>query len=670
MNRKVLLIEPNYKNKFPPIGLMKLATYFKIQNDDVVFFKGDLNQFVIQQITYDCIEKLNQIDNTINWRLRYNSIFSYIKYRKKEYLEEIQIKDSQYEILIYPWLEYYKKYYHSEEYKKHPQWDWVGVTTLFTFYWDITIETINFAKNLVKDHKNLMVGGVLASIQPEEIEKATGIRPYCGTLSSPGDIDEGNDLIIDELPLDYSILDEIDYEYPDRNAYYGYMTRGCIRKCPFCAVPILEPQYNSYIPLNDRITRIANIYGEQQNLLLMDNNVLASKELPQIIEEIVNSGFAKGAKYIEPNWFALTIENLKNSVNDRAYVNKYFKILVQKEESTKSIGTKVEIHHLREKYGLLFRETCTKENILKSVDEFEHFFNKKDFSQKGKLRFVDFNQGMDARLFTPQIAEMLGKIAIRPVRIAFDDIKTEKKYSDAIKMCANEGIKDFSNYLLYNYEDRPEDLYTRLKINIELCEQYNISIYSFPMKYHPIRKTKDMTDDFSHNRDYIGKNWNRKFIRAIQAILNSTKGKIGRGKTFFYEAFGNDIQEYEKLLYMPETMIIYRMFYKWLNTKEAKEYAIKKIGNSNINHYSVESWWQCFNQCKSFSFWNEIKECIEANNFNTEYEYKDNEFANNIMSFYVNNRAEIITQGTDLWIMKQEYDRLYGKRTKNRSSYF
>ena len=42
MSRKVLLIEPNYKNKFPPIGLMKIATYFRLRGDDVVFFKGEL----------------------------------------------------------------------------------------------------------------------------------------------------------------------------------------------------------------------------------------------------------------------------------------------------------------------------------------------------------------------------------------------------------------------------------------------------------------------------------------------------------------------------------------------------------------------------------------------------------------------------------------------------
>ena len=56
-NKKVLLIEPNYANKYPPIGLMKLATYYKsLGNWDVTFFKGDLKLFVIEQIADKCID--------------------------------------------------------------------------------------------------------------------------------------------------------------------------------------------------------------------------------------------------------------------------------------------------------------------------------------------------------------------------------------------------------------------------------------------------------------------------------------------------------------------------------------------------------------------------------------------------------------------------------------
>ncbi|WP_302431802.1 hypothetical protein [uncultured Alistipes sp.] len=79
--------------------------------------------------------------------------------------------------------------------------------------------------------------------------------------------------------------------------------------------------------------------------------------------------------------------------------------------------------------------------------------------------------------------------------------------------------------------------------------------YSFPMKYHPL------LGEFSHNRNYIGKHWNRKYIRSIQAILNSTKGSIGRGLSYFYKAFGTNKNEFHFLLDMLDTYIIYRYFF-------------------------------------------------------------------------------------------------------------
>ena len=76
---KALLIEPNYSNKFPPIGLMKIATYHKnLGNWDVVFYKGDLKQFIIEQIADKCIAAFNKIDKTQDWYIRKDFIFEYI----------------------------------------------------------------------------------------------------------------------------------------------------------------------------------------------------------------------------------------------------------------------------------------------------------------------------------------------------------------------------------------------------------------------------------------------------------------------------------------------------------------------------------------------------------------------------------------------------------------
>lgn len=641
MNRKVLLLEPNYKNKFPPIGLMKLATYFKMRGDDVVFYKGDLKEFVIRSITEECVDKLISIDDQVDWKLRADKIAAFLKSRKIEDLENIGIEDSCYAILIYPWLDYYKNFFWKGDWKKNPRWDWVGVTTLFTFYWDITIETIEFAKLLVKDSKNLMVGGVLASIQPEEIEKATGIKPHRGILcttvhnAQPGqtpDIDPDNEYIIDELPLDYSILDEIDYVYPDHNAYYSYSTRGCIRRCPFCAVPILEPKYSDYLPLHDRIMRIKRLYGEQQNLLLMDNNVLASKELSSIIEDIKSCGFTNDSKFFEPDQYYITVRNLRAKLNDRAYIRKGYKLLAELNESkVLKESEREEVYALREKYGLLHPETCTKKALIGSYIEFNKYFDNIKAKKRsiGRNRFVDFNQGVDARLFTEDIVKLLRDIPVRPLRIAFDNIKTEKAYTKALTLSVQQGMKDFSNYLLYNFEDEPIDLYRRLRINVDLCEKLNVSIYSFPMKYHPI------SGEHSHDRDFIGTHWNRKYIRAVQAILNATKGKIGRGVSFFEKAFGATEEEYMELLIMPETFIIYRFFFEYLGYTQAWRDAYYNLSEEE---QSV------------------ILPLIFNNDFNQVELLTDNPRLLNVLQYYKNYRSDIADHKSDLYKLKLEFD--------------
>ena len=115
------------------------------------------------------------------------------------------------------------------------------------------------------------------------------------------------------------------------------------------------------------------------------------------------------------------------------------------------------------------------------------------------------------------------------------------------------------------------------------------------MKYIPIH------GDDSKDRSFLEKRWNKKFIGAIQAILNATKGKVGRGKSFFERAFGKNLDEFHELLYMPETYIIYRKIfeelgytqewrkaYKQLTEKERKK-ANKIIETNDFSNYYLKT---------------------------------------------------------------------------------
>ncbi|MDR2879196.1 MAG: hypothetical protein LBV03_04730, partial [Fusobacteriales bacterium] len=310
MGKKVLLVEPNYKNKYPPIGLMKIATYHKMLGDEVRFFKGEFIDFILETIYEEVLEKLTANDKTICWEEYKSLIITYLrKGLISKYSELIMLSDSE---LVGENLKYYRKYFNRKEYLNNPKWDRIFITTLFTFYWDKTVKTINNFKGLCKDINEVKIGGVAASLLPNEIKRETGIYPHVGLLDKGGEYDD-NDIIIDILPLDYSILNEIEYVYPENNGYYGYMTRGCVNKCPFCAVPQLEPNFNCFISIKRQIAYVAETFGEKRNLLLLDNNVLASKRFNEIIDEIKEVGFFVGATFIEPNKYAFLIKNLKKS---------------------------------------------------------------------------------------------------------------------------------------------------------------------------------------------------------------------------------------------------------------------------------------------------------------------------------------------------------------------
>lgn len=81
---------------------------------------------------------------------------------------------------------------------------------------------------------------------------------------------------IDRLQPDYSIYPQI-----DAKTAYGFLTRGCPNRCRWCIVPKKEGAIKPYMDVED----IA-VEG-RTNLVLMDNNVLASDYGLTQIEKIV-----------------------------------------------------------------------------------------------------------------------------------------------------------------------------------------------------------------------------------------------------------------------------------------------------------------------------------------------------------------------------------------------
>ena len=430
MNKKhILLIEPGYKNKYPPLGLMKLSAYHKECGDHVRFVKGEDS-----------------------------SVLSHA-------------------------------------------WDRVYVTTLFSFEWNRISQAIDFAIEAASNQsERVFVGGIAASLMHSEfikVPKWVGVRFIKGLLDEAPPVSlklsvKDGDFGLEDFtasPIeyripDYQILDQTDYRYPVHDAYFGYASRGCIRKCHFCGVPKLEGGQKEMPPLFDLVNGISRAHGEKKDLILMDNNVTASARYREVIAEIVDLGFGVGAKF--------------------------------------------------EKNGRFVK------------------------------RRVDFNQGVDARILSKSSMYLkeLSKVCIDPLRIAFDHLGVRKVYETAIRMAADNNIRSLSNYMLYNFMDSPNDLYQRMKLNIELNEQLGLRIWSFPMRYQPVT-LKD--------RSHVGKNWNSYYLRSFQIMLQATRGIVSGSRDFFYVAYGESAESFQHLLSLPHGFIFHREHYKSGNGKAVRD---------------------------------------------------------------------------------------------------
>ena len=275
----------------------------------------------------------------------------------------------------------------------------IYITSLFTYAWEPVHDVVRFYADKYK-RAEIVVGGIYATLCPDHLRDTfkNRIRIHKGLFKK-----------IDNLLPDYSLV-------PEWKASIVFSSRGCIRRCPFCSVHVLEPRFRA----RESIRKL--IYPGHKKVILWDNNILAS-----------------------PYW----------------------------------------------------------RDIFYELEELD--------------LTVDFNQGLDARLLTEEVALRLTLLKIPFLRLAFDTIGIRSHLQMAIAHLKEVGFRGrrIIVYCLYNDEnDDPENFLSRIKDLLEW------GVVAYPMRYEPLEPRS--------KNSYVSPNWTNKQLDMVQ----KARRVIGYGGAF------------------------------------------------------------------------------------------------------------------------------------------
>lgn len=277
--------------------------------------------------------------------------------------------------------------------------DTIYITSLFTYAWEPVHDVVRFYADKYR-RAEIIVGGIYATLCPDHLREAfkNRIRIHKGLFKK-----------IDNILPDYSLV-------PEWNASIVFSSRGCIRRCPFCSVHVLEPEFQA----RKSIRRL--IYPGHKKVIFWDNNILASEYWRDIFYEI---------------------DDLELS--------------------------------------------------------------------------VDFNQGLDARLVTEEVALRLTLLKMPFLRLAFDTTQIRPHLQKAIERLKEVGFRGrrILVYCLYNDQnDDPENFLSRIKDLLEW------GVVAYPMRYEPLEPRPKNT--------YVSPNWTAKQLDMVQRA----RRVIGYGGAF------------------------------------------------------------------------------------------------------------------------------------------
>lgn len=320
----ILLVEPSYYSKYPPLGLLKLSCYQKLKGDTV-------------ELVHGCRPVSQGPDE-------------------------------------------------------------VYVTSLFTYAWEPVHQAVVYYKKAFPKAK-VVVGGIYATLMPDH-------AALCGVDEiRSGLLEEAEDL----LP-DYSLV-------PDWRQSIVFSHRGCVNRCPYCAVPQMEKTNG---PIKVKSIRHLVTPGHRK-VVLWDNNLLGATNWRDLIAEL------------------------------------------------KEIGLP-----------------------------------------------VDFNQGLDARRITEDVAQEFRGLRVRPIRMAYDLPGEKSALERAIPALEQAGFRRrrMIVYVLYNHHDSPKEFLNRLRDLLEW------GVVAYPMRFEPLNSLK--------KNQHIGPKWTGEQLEMVARA----RRVIGYGGTF------------------------------------------------------------------------------------------------------------------------------------------
>ncbi len=137
------------------------------------------------------------------------------------------------------------------------------VTSLFTYWSEYVVDAALYYKELFPKAK-LFVGGIYASLLPEDCKMRTGADV----------IQIGVYPKAEKFKADYSLLNEVlDYQIL-------HSSRGCFRKCSFCYVWKIEPEFSGVCTIKEMIFK--------NKVVFYDNNLLYNPCVEELLTELAD----------------------------------------------------------------------------------------------------------------------------------------------------------------------------------------------------------------------------------------------------------------------------------------------------------------------------------------------------------------------------------------------